>query len=296
MHSLAVNTRRLPTLECFSIERRKLSQLQVVVWVISDEVCGEENVSDMTDDVDHKVRVDWRHRVATTLAQDFVSPATGERFPAGTPVIADTFIEHGDLEICIGDPSASALFLNIAYRARQRAISVHPFLVDCDDIKHRQLTTNVYDCLEEIITSIIFSYAALEAFANEEIPAGYVDQVEEKLGSGLWKVRQHNQEAIERHASLTEKLSRILPELKQVTSPKGMHIGEGYVDLRRLRDRVVHLKSSDRQRFNAHNRHPESIWTDLLDPKLRDFPDVAKQLVLYFKKGEHSHWLENCPF
>ena len=131
---------------------------------------------------------------------------------------------------------------------------------------------------------------------NEELPEDYVCEREEQMDSGVHVVRQFDKGQIERHFSLSEKLATVLPQATGKPSPKGNSSWEGFVHLRRLRDRVVHIKSEDRKRSKAHDVYPKSIWSDLLNPCQRDYPAIAKAMVLHFKQEDKGHWLKRCPF
>jgi len=240
-------------------------------------------------------RIDWRHRAATTVAEDHRGPDGKVVCAKGTPITATTFIKHGGREIGFGDPSATALFLNQSHRSFVEAMRLHPFHGEWPPSELED-STRVYDYLELICTSVFFAYTALEAFVNEELPEDYVYEREEQTDSGIYVVRQFDKEQIERHLSLSEKLATVLPRATGKPSPKGTSTWEDFVHLGRLRDRVVHMKSEDRKRSKAHDMYPKSIWSDLLNPSQRDFPAIAKSMVLYFKQEDERHWLRRCPF
>ena len=67
----------------------------------------------------------------------------------------------------------------------------------------------IYDYLEEIQTSIVFSYKSLESFCNESIPDEYVYKKTNNKGI----VEHYSKEQIERWIPTSEKLSDILPEI-----------------------------------------------------------------------------------
>ena len=142
------------------------------------------------------------------------------------------------------------------------------------------------------MSSVIFAYTAIEAFVNEEIPDDFI--YEEQTDSGLLIPRQ--KEWIERHLSLDEKVAVILPKAKGKPTPKGLSIWGGYVHLRRLRDRIIHMKSHDRARSKGDNLYPDSIWSELLHPEQRDYPIIAKSMLLHFRDKDDIHWLKYCPF
>jgi hypothetical protein len=238
-------------------------------------------------------KIDWRHSFATSTAEDTLG-AKGKD-SKGTPVTLATFARYNEREISFGDPSATALFLNQSYKAFEIAKRINPFQQGQPPTR-KNISTKVYDYLEAICASIIFAYTALEAFANEKIPDGFVYEVEETRDSGIIAVRQFDKEIIEREFSLSDKLASILPSVKKTPSPKGTNDWEGFVHLRRLRDRIVHMKSKDREHSKHGNMYPESIWNDLLNPSQRHYPSIAKSMILHFEAVDSVHWLKYCPF
>jgi hypothetical protein len=205
-------------------------------------------------------------------------------------VTVDTIVRYGDRETAFGDPNAVALFLNQSHNAFIQAMRIHPLLDGRQTPGSRlELDARVYDYLELIMTSIIFAYTAIEAFSNEEIPDDYYLEQQRKR-DGIFVV--YEKKSIERKVTLNEKLARVLPETTQRRSPKGLKVWDDYVTLRRLRDRIVHLKTPDRARSNADNLHPESLWKDLLQPQQPDYPLIAKNMILHFRPDK----FKGCPF
>lgn len=240
-----------------------------------------------------KPPLDWRYRVVTTLAEDFKSPWTGILHKKGASVSLSTSVRHGRRTIGIGDPSAPALFLSQSYKAYELSQKNHPFIIENPDTLGDELSAFVYDYLEQIMASIIFAYTAIEAFANEEISEDYVYESEMHSSEILIA---YQKDSIERRISLDEKLGSILPKTKKLSTPKGLKIWADYVELKRLRDRIVHLKSRDRAHSKANDLFPDSIWSQLLHPKQLNYPLVAKKMMLHFVKEEKYHWLKYCPF
>ncbi|MFA5838203.1 MAG: hypothetical protein WC837_14755 [Bellilinea sp.] len=237
--------------------------------------------------------LDWRYRVATTLAKDAKLP-TGRIAKAGSPASLTTHIKHGRKIISIGDPSASALFLSQSYKSYTQAIQIHPFINELPTGEENKVSAIVYDYLECIMTAVIFAYSSVEAFANEEIPEDLLHEAQRRQ-SGILVAYQKN--SVERYVSLDEKLSTILPKAKGKPSPKGLNVWTEFVTLRRLRDRLVHLKSLDRAHSKVDNLYPKTIWSELLAPKQPNFPLIAKDMMLHFFDEKHApHWLRNCPF
>lgn len=241
-------------------------------------------------DISRQGEIDWRYRTVTTLAKEWKSPWTGKIHQKGTPVSKTTFIKHGEKELSIGDPSAPALYLNLAHKAYNRSVENHPIikLESSSEIVTSEFT---YDYFEDIMSSIVFSFTALEAFANEEIPEDYLYEHERK--SGLFEIK--DKDYVERHVSLNEKLGSIIPKIKKINSPKGSSIWQDYVLLKRKRDRIIHLKSSDRKTTSENELYPDSIWSQLLEPNQPRYPSIAFEMIEYFSENENHHWIQFSP-
>ena len=240
--------------------------------------------------------MDWRYKVATFIKEDSLSPSGKVIYKKGTPVTVSTFAKYKNLDVGFGDPSAPALFLNQAYKAFETAKELNPFIANTPISVSNDSTARIFDYLEAICASIIFAHTALEAFTNEEIPDNFVYEKEETTESGIVVLRQYDKEQTERKFSLSEKLASVLPKALNIPSPKGKKLWSGFVHLRKLRDRIIHLKSKDQAHSKHGNMHPESIWTDLLDPNQRHYPSVVKSMILHFKPKDSVHWLKYCPF
>ena len=240
---------------------------------------------------------DWRYRVATTTAEDYTD-SSGNVAPKGSLMARATFVKHGNKKIPFGDPSAPALFLDISYKAYRMALSSHPFLLSQWPPVDWQgdPSTRIFDYLENIMTSIVFAYTAIESFANELIPEDFIYEFHEERSNGLVVVHRYGKGDIERKLSLSQKLSDILPKITKRPSPKGSKTWEGYVTLRRLRDRIIHLKNVDRDYSKAGKLYPDSIWSTLLAPKQPNFPLIAKKMIVYFVNDKSMYWLKRCPF
>jgi hypothetical protein len=236
--------------------------------------------------------IDWRSRAVTSLEEDFLSPWTNQLHKKGTPVTLTTAVKHGDKPLYFGEPSAPALFLSQAFKAYTEAIRIQPYLANETPSSGAGTSAAIYDYLELIISSVIAAYTSLEAFANEEIPKEFI--YEEQSEGGIIIAR--SKDWIEKHLSLDEKLATLLPKILEKKTPKGLKVWENYIQLRRLRHRIIHLKSADRTVSHIDNEFPKSIWSKLLKPKQENYPSIAKSMILYFQGMGQYHWLKYCPF
>ena len=223
---------------------------------------------------------DWRLQAVTTLAQAFADRETGHAFEAGSLVTltAPVHFDRNSLLI-LPVPNGTALFLSMSRRSYEEASKL---LASCQrDANHEDLLlfkddNRAIDFLENMAGAVISACAALEAFANEFIPSGFRYEIARKDGKCT---EIYAKEQIERYVSLDDKLGRVLPTALGVESPKGEQAWSGYVRIRRLRDRLLHLKAQDRAPTPAR---PDSVWNALATcppPHL-----AAKGVLDYFVK------------
>jgi hypothetical protein len=181
--------------------------------------------------------------------------------------------------VSFGLPSGPALFLHLAHCAYTKIkdldpISLfdqHPQGIWPDDQRR------LFDFFEDFISHVVFSFTALEAFANEVIPKEfkYTFKVE-KTG----EERTYAKEEIERRINLDEKLGTVLPRVFAVPSPKGLQVWESYKSIKQTRDRIVHLKSIDMRPSDPEDK---TIWGTALRMHNQPFCDYAHAMIGHFK-------------
>lgn len=177
--------------------------------------------------------------------------------------------------LSFGLPSAPALYLSLARNAHARRVAIdvdacfvnHPKPQGTWPEDHRVL----FDFFELFIAEVIFSFTAIEAFANESIPANFIYS---------WKnakeVKQLSRADVERSVQLDEKLKRVLPMAHNIKSPAGTRAWQGFKELKTIRDRVIHMKSVDRR---ASGPEQQTLWGLMLEQKQQDFAEVAYRLI-----------------
>jgi hypothetical protein len=240
---------------------------------------------------------DWRLQAVTTLSKPYRSPA-GDVSPVGTAVELITFISFLGQQLVASIASPPALLLSLAARL---ATSADPAIQALESLKldtthnarraHQIGNGAFFSALEDLIGCTVFSVTALEAFANQTIPDGYNY---ETLRSDNRCTEVFNKEQLERHIPLDVKLDVILPAVCKVPSPKGTRLWQQYVTMRRLRDRVVHLKSSD-MKPSEQSDQADYLWSLLLSQEVRQFPRYALQVMSHYYPAEKPRWLRKCP-
>lgn len=223
-----------------------------------------------------------------------------DRFDTGLAAMSTTE-RVGTAIVNFSLPSAPALFLDLAHKAfaTYRDIEIptlfdrHPQGMWPDD--HKPLL----DFCEQFAAHVVFAFTALESFANEvianEVTArGYTYTTRStKKGKPGEKVT-YGGEALERNVSLNEKLAQVLPDALGVGSPKGLHHWRDYKSLKEWRDRIIHLKSADRQ---ARGPEISSIWGDMLRNPKQPFCDNAHKLMgTYGPAVSNRRWHQKYPY
>ena len=155
-----------------------------------------------------------------TLAKEGVAPY-GHKLEAGHPLKAVAVAKYGKSEVIFIEPSGPALYLSISNRmsiAVEQAYfgSLKELIgnlpkkrIFLDDT----MENTIFEILENCICTIIFSYSAIEAFSNQEIPEDYIYERKQPQGKC---VEYYDKKQIERWISLSEKLDKILPVIHDV--------------------------------------------------------------------------------
>jgi hypothetical protein len=117
----------------------------------------------------------------------------------------------------------------------------------------------------------------------------YVDSADKRF------TRTFDKQQIERQLNLDTKIGDVIPTILGVKFPKGGKLWAAFLRLRELRDRIIHMKTKDRQ-FTGEQ--PNSIWNALMSDPLPETYLTAKRIVNYFveAKGPPPRWFEKCPF
>jgi hypothetical protein len=154
-------------------------------------------------------------------------------------------------------PNNIALLLSISDKALKRALAIYKENLNPDKPKNnissvdkkervnflKDKSKYYCDYIEEVETAIVFSYTAIEAFANISIPDNYLYHSKDKAGV------IYEKKAIERWTSLVEKVSTILPDIYNTKSIKNKSIFNNFKKLEQYRNAIIHQKSVERADF-----------------------------------------------
>ncbi|MCO7185520.1 hypothetical protein NH341_08780 [Tenacibaculum sp. XPcli2-G] len=144
--------------------------------------------------------------------------------------------------------------------------------------------TQYYNYFELIITSLIFAYTALEAFANICIPNNYEYLIEK---SGIKTI--YSKEAIERKYSLREKFKVILKDIINTSDPTKESWWNDFIKLEDLRNEIIHTKQS-----KSEDRYSQLLGKDI-------FPliETHKKIIKFYGKfieTNKKELLEEYPY
>jgi hypothetical protein len=231
---------------------------------------------------------DWRLYNCQTI-RAVNNPRPGMKIKPGDTIKSVALLDLDRKEYLLGIPHPAAVFLSASYRSHRAALSL------CDQATsslegHNYLPDGLaFDCIEHAMAAVIFAFTSLEAFANKEIPDTHV--YHEKRDGILIPLLKDD---IEQRVSLSTKLDAILPDIFGVPSPKGSALWDEFVKIRKLRDRIIHMKAADtRDRVTDKN----SIWRSLFRHDLPCFADGVRRMMSHFysQPGRRPRWFEKIP-
>ncbi len=236
---------------------------------------------------------DWRMHLHTTLAEDWVSPWTGKTHKKGAQLDVVSVIQlNPKKKITIAVPNATTLFLKASARSWKEATGIRKRNSIDSPIKGDSKFSSyseAFDYFECVIESVITAFSGLEAFVNEMIPDDYRYETHRQSETILEIM---DKEQIERYLSISEKLDSVLPHALKTKSPKGRHFWGDFVKLRRIRDRISHLKTADRRSSGPDN---PNLWHDLF--RVSCLYRQALRMIDFFlsETNEQPQWRQACP-
>lgn len=250
-----------------------------------------------------EARSDWRVLFETRLTADV--PAAfpgGPEHKAGARVVVSTLgPRRGAVPLSFEAPSTTALALSAAIRAAAVADQLRGSLryqpaIDpsgpTESITN-ETTGHLYDFFEHAYVAIVFSYQAVEAFANQEIQ-WLVTAPQHVNLRGRWE--DLDADACERRLSTEQKIAGLLPGLLGVTSPHRARWWPGFKELGRLRDATIHLKARHaypRTDYPRTDPPTASFFHELLAAKsVAAYPQTAASAIEHLLEGrDRPAWL-----
>ncbi len=93
--------------------------------------------------------------------------------------------------------------------------------------------------------------------------------------------------------NLDDKLDKVLPQIYSVPSPKGKKVWEHYIEMKRVRDRIIHLKSIDQKPSGIED---ETIWGTMLRMHDKPLCSFAYEVIGYFEPASNRRWYKKYPY
>lgn len=184
----------------------------------------------------------------------------GEKI-SGSMLLQDleTALIDGDKEITYFCPNNIAVLLSVSSKSLDRAKELYDKSFSPPDAEFRiekikddkkvflnRVSGMVCDYIEQVQTSIVFAYTALETFANLSIPERYVYHAENK-SKGI--IEAYDKDAIERWISLKIKIQYILREIYGTEKAECQKWWGHFSTLEQYRNHIIHQKTINSTSF-----------------------------------------------
>lgn len=138
----------------------------------------------------------------------------------------------------------------------------------------------LYEYFEEITTSIIFAYIAVEAFTNAAIPEDFqYEKLNDKKVKEIW-----SKENIERWLTTSQKVSEILPIILKTNDIKKEDFWQQFKALEKLRNDIIHQKTIE----NGTTLNSE-MYVDLLNSEVFQKIKSAISVIKFFYDYDNAH-------
>lgn len=171
-------------------------------------------------------------------------------------------------------PNEIALSMSIAHKSLSKSLELKKdilaLLTDSKRVDFFDSNVNlIYDFLEETQKTIVFSYKAIEALCNSAIPQDY-QYKKTSNKKGIHEV--YDKIAIERWVSTSDKVSKILPEIYNCTSPQNKKFWGHFKKLEEMRNDIIHSKSNTTSK----------LLSELLTNNIDVYVKSCESLLLFF--------------
>jgi hypothetical protein len=190
----------------------------------------------------------------------------------------------GKREITYSSPNNISLSLSIMKKSAYRAkLLFNTLIMEKKETKinlNGEFESSLYDYFEEVQTSLMFAYIAIEGLSNAAIPDNYqFERFNDKGIKEIW-----NKENIERWMSTSEKVGTILPKVLSSTDIKAENFWSDFKGLEKLRNEIVHQKTID-----DGTRLEASLYGEMLNPHVFDKISSSIKVIEFFYKLDSAH-------
>lgn len=186
-------------------------------------------------------------------------------------------------KITFSRPNEISLSMNIAKKSLEKALEIRSSIIKSiqpnkDNNFYGDKVDHIYDYLEEVQKTIIFSYKAIEALCNSAIPDEYTYK-KDLSKKGISEI--YDKSAIERWLSTSEKVSKILPDVYKCPSPSNQNFWGHFKKLEELRNEIIHSKSSTSSK----------LLSEILSSDIEKYFNSCESMLLYFFKVDKQNQL-----
>lgn len=185
-------------------------------------------------------------------------------------------------------PNEISLSMNIAKKSLEKSLEIRNKMLKSFggeksvDLYGEQVN-DIYDYLEEVQKTIIFSYKAIESLCNSAIPSDYTYKkaISKK---GIHEI--YDKSAIERWITTTEKVSKILPNIYNCATPTKQSFWGHFKKLEELRNDIIHSKSGS----------TSALLSELLSSDIdKYFKSCERMLLFFYKLDKGNHFFPVMP-
>lgn len=156
--------------------------------------------------------------------------------------VAISMFNLGGAEVFISRPNVIGIFLSMADQAARRAIEIfqNDLMTTIEEIKSGlqfkgpDADSKVLGYTENLFISIVFAYAAAEAFANAVISDDYTYE---------YKGESRDKTYLQRHAALVDKFKVHIPRAYNIATPSSHKSWNAFIELEKLRNGIIHYKA-----------------------------------------------------
>ena len=182
-------------------------------------------------------------------------------------------------------PNLISMFINVSHKAFIDSTNsfrkfIKPKLENGKNAEFKdEELSQLYDYLESVKVSVIFAYNSIEAFVNIAIPDDF--KYENKNNRGIKET--WDKEAIQRWMTTSEKLIKILPELRNLSNPKKEKFWSDFKNLEQLRNDIIHPKLGSEE-LNTSNEIHKKFFDEKVFKWIKSTGDVLR----FYCQGEYS--------
>lgn len=218
---------------------------------------------------------------------DWRNQYVGKQVGTGNTVFLTAFgrwVDGKSIEFVM--PSPSALILNAAFFAYSRSVTIRDAIVISREGSFIEDTPAIYDYIQAYLESIVHSFTTLEITCNLHISANDKLEVSKKRSTEIFEGEQ-----IERWVHLDDKIEFVANKLGAEID-KSTAVWGNYKKLANMRDRIIHMKNSDRE---SHSSDEDNIWSFALTGNALHPCKVSLDVMnLLYSNKEIPVWLSEA--